>query len=115
MHPFFTPHTVTVTTITQEAAGAGSEAGAPQRGTATTVSGDFQAKKPSAMFESWGVDTSDPAELYVSVSDADLFAIGYEVAFGSSTYRVVAHPKVRNAGDELDYAQVLLDRVVEDE
>lgn len=99
----FKPHTVTVRPYTD-----GPQSKAPMKGAATSVLGQLTPKTPAATYQSWGVDTDLPHELYCELEDARLFKVGYKVSFDSREFSVLAGPIRFQVGLSADYAKVLL-------
>jgi hypothetical protein len=99
------PHSITVTVVTQ-AAGEN-----PADGATVTVDADVQRMTSGRMFEMYGVDLTTPARAFVKYSDRSSFAPGYRVTHDGIDWRVVADSIIRDAGDPLDGAVILLEKL----
>lgn len=98
------PHSITVTVVTQ-AAGHN-----PAIGATVTVRADVQSMTTGRMYEMYGVELKTPARAFIAPGDVARFADGYRVTHRGQQWKVVGDPIIRDAGDSLDGAVVLLEK-----
>jgi hypothetical protein len=110
MSSFFYPHTITVYPVTSDVGydGIGEN---PQVGTGVSVAADVQALKSGQAFDLYGLNLSNPLQVFVKPSDVDKFGPQFRVDWQGVPYYVQGTPQNMQAGDTLDHAVILLDRL----
>jgi hypothetical protein len=110
MSSFFYPHTITVYPVTSGVGYDGIGAN-PQLGSGVSVAADVQALKSGQAFDMFGLNLTNPLIVFVKPSDVNKFQPQYRVDFNGIPYYVQGTPQNMQAGDGLDHAVILLDRL----
>lgn len=106
----FRPHTVTVYEPTRDLNALKQRVVSDQTG-GQSVRCLVSPLSTAAAFERWGIESSQPSELYANPGDGALFQINGLVTLGGKQYRVAAEPRVFESIAGADHAQVLLERL----
>lgn len=97
-----------------QAAGEDGVRGVPILGTPTMKWVGFETSPQAVDFSPYGVEQAHGARLYCRLEDRSAFEVGARVERLGDMYSVLARPAPM-AGGTLGYAEVLLQRVTEDE
>lgn len=105
--------TVTVRPMTRTA-GADGVLGPPTLGSPVAKKVAFETSPQGVDFSEYGVSQAHGARLFCKLADRDAFAMGSEVTWLGDEYTVLSLPAPMQGGT-LAHAQVLLQRITEEE